>query len=404
MYTAISALDSYQNDLDVIANNLANANTTGYKASRVLFTDQYSQLISPGASPSTALGGVNPTQIGLGVKMGEVTPQFTQGTLQSTGNDLDMAIQGDGFFVYDQGLAQRYSRDGSLKVDANGTLVNSSTGLHVQGWMADAEGNIDTTVQPTDITINTDQAQAQTTGNAVFGGNLDSSTAVGDSVVTSIGVYDALGKLRNVDVTFTRTNATDWSWKVDATGANDTATGDGTISFTNGQNPTVTVTDAISITDSTGAEPDVNMKIDLSKLTQLSEDSSVSMTSQDGLPAGTVSSLYVSPKDGTISLVYSNGIIQPVAQLALARFTNPSGLISTGDSTYEKGLNSGEAEIGTANSGGRGTISSGSLEASNVDMAQEFTNMMLAQRGFQASSRVITTSDTLMQTLVNLIQ
>jgi flagellar hook protein FlgE len=404
MYTAISSLNLHQNYLDVIANNLANANTTGYKSSRMIFNDQYSQMISPGASPSTTLGGVNPIQIGLGVKAGEITPVFTQGTMQGTGRDLDLAIQGDGFFVYDQGLAQRYSRDGALSVDADGYLVNSSTGLRAQGWMADSSGKVDTTLPPTEIKLNTDLAQAKTTDNVTFGGNLDSSTEVGKSVSASMGVHDALGTLRTANVTFTRTSATDWSWSVAATGTNDTATGSGTIGFTDGETPTITGADSIKITDSTGTQPAIDTKFDLSNLTQLSMSSSVSVTSQNGLAAGTVNGLYISPNDGTLSLVYSNGIQQQVAQLAIARFTNPSGLLSTGNTTYEKGLNSGDAQIGTANTGGRGSIISGSLEASNVDMAQEFTNMILAQRGFQASSRVITTSDSILQELVNLIR
>lgn len=402
MFTAVSSLNLHQTYLDVVANNLANANTTGYKASRMLFQDQYSQLVSPGAGSGDNRGGINPTQIGLGVKTGCISSNFTQGMLQSTGRNLDLAIQGDGFFVYEEGAARRYSREGSLCLDMNGLLVNSSSGLRVQGWTVDANGNVDSSLPPSEIKLNTDRAMAKSTTNVIFGGNLDATTPISGEIVTTMGVYDSLGELRMVDVTFTRTGANAWGWAVEATGTNDVAAGSGTITFTDGQNPVVTGAGSITITDSTGAKPSVDTAFDLSTLTMLSMNNSVTVTSQDGLPAGTVTGLYITPNDGTVFLVYSNGIREEVAKLAVARFTNPSGLISSGDTTFQQGLNSGEPQLGTASTGGRGVIASGYLEASNVDMAREFTNMILAQRGFQASSRVITTSDEIMQELVNL--
>lgn len=399
MFTAVSSLNLHQNYLDVIANNLANSNTVGFKSSRMLFHDQFSQLISPGASSTANVGGINPTQIGLGVKMGYVSPMFTQGMLQSTGRNLDLAIQGEGFFVFGQDAARRYSREGSLSLDSDGTLVNSSTGLKVQGWTIDDAGNVNTNLPPKDIKLSTDRAQARATEKVTFGGNLDASTAVNGTVVATTGVYDSLGVLHTADVTFTRTAANAWSWEVTDPA---TATGAGTITFTTGQNPVVTTSEAVTIPGSSGAEATVAMTFDLSSLTMLSMENSVAVTSQDGLPSGTVTGLFIAPNDGTVYLVYSNGIREQVAQLAMARFTNPTGLLSGGDTTFQQGLNSGEPELGTANTGGRGTITAGYLEASNVDMAQEFTNMILAQRGLQASSRVITTSDEIMQELVNL--
>lgn len=399
MFTAVSSLNLHQSYLDVVANNLANANTTGYKASRVLFQDQFSQLLSPGAGPTTTLGGINPSLIGLGVQLGYVSPVFTQGMLQSTGRNLDMAVQGDGFFIYDQGSARRYSREGSLTLDSNGFLVNSSTGLRVQGWTADATTGIDPNLPPNNIQITTDRTLARSSSKAVFGGNLDANTAVGDTVSTTMGVYDSLGVLQTSKVDFTRTGDSTWKWAaVEPAGTK----GDGTVTFDKkGQISANTVTTPMTILGSAGADP-IALNLDLDNLTMLSMGSSLAVTSQDGLPAGTVSGLFITPNDGSVYLVYSNGVREEVAQMALARFTNPSGLISAGHTTFQQGLNSGEPEIGTANTGGRGTIASGYLEASNVDMAQEFTNMILAQRGFQASSRVITTSDEIMQELVNL--
>ncbi len=399
MSTAVSSLNLHQSYLDVIANNLANANTTGYKSSRVVFQNQFSQLISAGASSTTTLGGINPTQIGLGARLGSVTSIFSQGVLQSTKNNLDLAIQGDGFFIYDEGLTRCFSREASLTLDSGGTLVNSSSGLRIQGWTVDEDGLINANLPPASIQISTDTARAQATSHVVLGGNLDSATLTDDTVETTMGVYDSLGVLHSVTVEFERTDDNSWDWSVTGpTGA----TGEGTITFTNGQEPATTISTAVTCPGSDGAEATVGMTVDFSSLTMLSMDNSVEVTSQDGLPSGTVTDLYISPNDGNVFLVYSNGIKEHVAQLALARFTNPSGLISVGNSTYQQGLNSGEAQLGTANSGGRGSIASGYIEASNVDMAQEFTNMILAQRGFQASSRVITTSDEILQELVNL--
>ena len=404
MFTAVSALNLHQTYMDVIANNLANANTTGYKASRVLFQDQFYQLLSPGAGPSTTLGGINPSQIGLGVQLGYVAPVFTQGMLQSTGRNLDLGIQGDGFLIYDQGASTRYSREGSLTLDSNGFLVNASTGLHVQGWSADTDGVIDPNLPPNNIQLITDKTVAKASENAVFGGNLDAKTATDGVVSTTMGLYDSLGVLHTAKVEFTRNTDNEWGWKFTEPAGH--VAGEGTITFdAAGQYTGSTIDVPVTIDGSAGAnqigDPG-GLTLDLKNMTMLSMDDSVAVTSQDGLPAGTVNGLYITPNDGSIYLTYSNGVRQQVAQLAMARFTNPSGLIDAGHTTYQQGLNSGEPEIGTANTGGRGTIASGYLEASNVDMAQEFTNMILAQRGFQASSRVITTSDEIMQELVNL--
>jgi flagellar hook protein FlgE len=398
MFTAISSLNLHQEYLDVVASNLANANTVGYKASRVLFQDQFAQLLSPGSAPTTARGGVNPTQVGLGVQMGYITPNFTQGMMQNTGRNLDLAIQGDGFFIYNNGTERLYSREGSLSFDSSGYLVNTASGLRIQGWMADTSGAIDTNLPVGDISVATDHTIARATQSAVIDGNLNSDTAVGGTISTTMGVYDSLGDLHTVTVNFTRTSATDWSWQIDpADGA-----GGGTMTFgADGQMTGMTTATAINI-PVTGGASNINMTLDLNDLTMLSTETSAAISSQDGLPPGTVSDIYVTPGDGSIYLIYTNGMRETVGQLAMARFSNPEGLIRSGSSSYEQGLNSGEPEIGVANTGGRGAIACSYLEASNVDMAQEFTNMILAQRGFQASSRVITTSDEILQELVNL--
>lgn len=413
MFTAISSLNLHQSYLDVISDNLANSNTTGYKSSRVNFQDQFAQIMGSGAAPTTSAGGINPTQIGLGVKLGYISPVFTQGMLQNTGRSTDLAIQGGGFFIYESSAGeQRYSREGSLEIDATGFLVNHSTGMRIQGWSVPAGATAVDTNQPVDdLQISLDTTLAQPTQNVTFGGNLDSTTpvapAANNTVDSTFGVYDSLGTLHTVTIQFARTGANAWTWELldpSALGI----TGSGTLTFDNEGHysaSTMTALDPIHIPGSTGAD-DIDLtsiaNLDLSSMTMLDAPNGASTRSQDGLPAGTVSDVYGAPNTGEVYLVYSNGLKQLVGQLALAHFTNPSGLLRSGQNLFKAGLNSGDAQIGTAGSGGRGWISSGYLEASNVDMAQEFTHMILAQRGFQASSRVITTADEILQELVNL--
>ncbi|HZW05003.1 MAG TPA: flagellar hook protein FlgE [Anaerolineaceae bacterium] len=404
MFTAISSLQLHQNYLDVVANNLANANTIGYKSNRVLFQDQFYQLLSPGSGPTDSIGGINPTQIGLGLQLGYISPIFTQGMMQNTGRNMDLAIQGNGFFIYDQGAMRHYSREGSLSLDSNGYLVNTASGSRVQGWMTGTDGAVDINLPSASIRLDTSRTLARATTTAQFGGNLSSDTAQGDTIVTTMGVYDSLGKLQSATVEFTRstTNPYEWAWEI--TSPTPTAGGTGTITFDTHGNfvqtdpPTL---GQVTLPGSTATNP-IAMEIDFSDLTMLAADTGASLTSQDGLPTGTFSDVNITPNDGAIYLVYSNGMREQVAQLAIAHFTNPAGLIRAGHTSFVAGPNSGEAEIGLANSGGRGAIAAGYLEASNVDMAQEFTNMILAQRGFQASSRIISVSDEIMQELVNL--
>jgi flagellar hook protein FlgE len=413
MFTAISSLSLQQKYLDVVSNNLANASTTGFKASRVLSQDQFAQMLSPGSAPTVAQGGINPTQIGLGVSLGYISSNFSQGILQSTSRNMDLGVQGDGFFIYGQDANRCYSREGSMSLDRDGYMVNSASGLRTQGWLTDVNGVLDTNLPVDDIKIVNDKTLAKATANVILGGNLtaniDPAATTPATAIISMGIFDSLGALVTASVKFTRggtaavpTNT--WTWQVlKADGT--TGTGDGTISFDpKGQFVTpVVVNTPIAIPGSAGSvSPLSPLAINFNNLTQLASASSATLTSQDGLTAGTVSNIFISPNDGVISLVYSNGLSEKVGQVALARFTNPTGLMKGENTTFVTGLNSGDPQIGVASTGGRGAISSSYLEASNVDMAQEFTNMILAQRGFQASSKVITTSDEILQELVNL--
>jgi len=396
MFTAISALKMHQSYLDVIANNLANANTTGYKTNRFLFQDQYYQMISSGSAPTATQGGTNPLQVGLGVQAGYVSPSFSQGSLQSTGRNLDLAIQGDGFFIYNSGATARYSREGSLTLDGNSALVNAASGMHVQGWNVNALGVIDTTQPAKDILIPTAGTKAKATTKVGLTGNLNANLTampLTSTYTVTVGGFDSLGNPISVPVTFTRNTDTGWGWSGGG--------GSGTLTFDATGHLPANTTGTVSIVGVGGAATN-NATIDFSNLTMLSATSSATVASQNGLNAGTMTDVSISPIDGMINLLYSNGLTEQVGQIAIARFSNPEGLVASGHTMFQTGVNAGMPQVGAANSGGRGVIASGYLEGSNVDMAQEFTNMILAQRGFQASSKVITTSDEIIQDLVNL--
>ena len=403
MLTAISSLNLNQNYMDVIANNLSNANTTGFKASRFSFQDQFTQLLSVGTSPSTSQGGTNPTQIGLGVRLGNISPLFSQGSLQSTGRNSDLAIVGDGFLMYANNGKTFYSRDGMLTMDSDGYLVHGSSGMKIQGWQATTAGtvtNLATNVPPGEIRLPLDTTLARQTGNTTMIGNLNSTTAVNGTYTATLGVYDSLGVYHNLAVTFSKTADNTWNWSVSGDGATRLTDPASRVNFSNtGQ--FVSGAGQISLPGANGAATQT-INIDFAKLTQLASTSSVNMGDQDGLAAGGLSSFQISNGDGKIYGLYSNGMQQLIGQVAVARFINPMGLIHNGENMWLAGINSGEPNVGEANTNGRGTIAASTLEGSNVDMAQEFTNMILAQRGFQASSRIITTSDEMLQELVNL--
>ncbi|MCD6289827.1 MAG: flagellar hook protein FlgE [Anaerolineae bacterium] len=410
LVSAASALRFHQTFMDVVANNIANVNTTAFKSSRITFQEMMNQLLSSGSGPDPngGRGGVNPIQLGLGMTLGSVDTQFTQGGLQATGRASDLAIQGDGFFIFQGPNQQLYSRDGTLDVATDGTLVNPSTGLHVLGWQADANGHVDTTQPLSAITIPLGQGlMARATSRAALEGNLDASAAVNSQVTSSVVVYDSLGNVHTITLTFTK--ADNNQWNVSASEDDDSVTIDtadlGTLTF-DSTGRLETPADgslALGITLSNGATSPQTVTLDMSALTQLADTSEVAASSQDGVGAGELISFEVTT-DGEVIGVYSNGFRQTVGQIALASFRNPAGLIKVGENLYAESVNTGNRTVGAPGQGGRGQINSGYLEMSNVELATQFTDMIRAQRGFQANSRVITASDQMLQELVNLIR
>ncbi|NJC21223.1 flagellar hook protein FlgE [Arthrobacter pigmenti] len=385
LYSGISGLRSHQTMLDVTGNNIANVNTAGFKSSSTQFQDTLSQLTQGAGGPQAAVGGTNPAQVGLGVQVAGISTNFAQGSAQATGRATDMMVAGDGFFITRSGNETLYTRAGAFEFDADGRLVSPDGGI-VQGRSA-VNGQINPGAAVGDITVPRDAVSpAAATNAAVVTGNLPSDAAVGTSLVQDIEVYDGGGDPRTLALTFTKTAA---GWDV-AGNDGGGATGTGAITFDASGNLTGGGTLALG-----------GIGVDLSALTGYAELSTVSIESQNGRPAGTLESFSLS-EDGTLIGSFSNGGRQPLGQIALAGFVNPAGLEKAGSSSYRVTENSGDAAVGAAGEDGLGSLAGGMLEMSNVDLSQEFTNLIVAQRGFQANARIITTSDEVLQELSNL--
>ena len=415
LFSGVSGLKNHQVRMDVIGNNISNVNTMGFKAGRVTFKEGFAQVLMGASRPSAETGGTNPRQVGLGMQVGSIDTVFTQGNLESTGMATDLAIQGDAFFVLGRGNERYYTRAGNFQLDADGRLVSATNGYAVQGKSAtngvliEGLGDI---ILPTG-----QQAAAQETTEVTLGGNLDGAVAIGQSVDASISVYDSQGRKQDLAVTFTKTAQNTWSWVVDPTllglapggvtdNNGDGIVGGGTITFDgNGLLATPTTNPTVSFSP-TGGATSMAVTIDfgggsVNGLTQFSGSTTAVIRDQDGYASGILQS-YVIDSGGNITGAFSNGTTQILGQIALADFNNPGGLVRMGDNMYNVTANSGEAAIGYSGEGSRSTVAAGALEMSNVDLTQEFTNMIVAQRGFQANGRVITGTDEMLQEVVNL--
>ncbi|SDH36367.1 flagellar hook protein FlgE [Microbacterium sp. 77mftsu3.1] len=375
--SGVSGLRAHQQKLDVAGNNIANVNTIGFKGGSVQFQDTLSQLAKGGSGPGAA-GGQNPSQVGLGVQVAAVKTNFAQGAAQSTGVPTDLMIAGEGFFVVNNGAENLYTRNGGFTFDSANRLVTADGSL-VQGWMAQ-DGVVGTGGPLTGITIPQGATSAaEATTRATVTGNLPSGTAVGGEIVRDITVYDAQGSTRQLALTFTRT-AGGW----DVTDGTTTAS----LTLTNG---------ALTGGNLNAGGIDVN----LAGLTGFADLNTVAVTERDGRGSGSLVSYSIS-KTGEVVGSFSNGSSETLAQVALANFGNPEGLEKAGNSQYRAAANSGIPTVGAAGTNGLGSLQAGVLEMSNVDLSQEFTDLIVAQRGFQANARIITTSDEVLQELTNL--
>ncbi|GAA4920085.1 flagellar hook protein FlgE [Nesterenkonia rhizosphaerae] len=382
--SGISGLRSHQTMLDVTGNNIANVNTTGFKGQSTQFQDTLSQITQGAAAPGAETGGGNPAQVGLGVQVAGTSTNFTQGAAQRTDRATDMMISGDGFFVLNKGGQQVLTRAGSFDFDAAGRLVSPDGGI-VQGRMAvngalPAGGALEDIVLPTGLTV-----PGQATGNATVSGNLPAEATVGETRTIDREIFNADGTSSTLTLTFTRTGD---GWGVEAAAGDATATG--------------TLQRDAATGALTGAAVTVaGVTVDLSALTSYAELDNAAVTGQDGYAAGVLQS-YTLGTDGTVTGRFSNGSTQTIAQIVIGQVDNPAGLEKVGESGYTATANSGGVNFMAPGQAGVGSLVSGVLEMSNVDLSQEFTNLIVAQRGFQANARIITTSDEVLQELTNL--
>ncbi|MFK7918438.1 MAG: flagellar hook protein FlgE [Ilumatobacter sp.] len=407
MSSALSGLRNHQLQIDVIGNDIANVSTNGFKGSTAVFSDVLSQTLSGATESGGQTAGSNPAQVGLGSRLIGTLQNQAQGALQRTGRSTDLAIQGDGFFVVANGNEELFTRNGSFVLDAQ-ARVATIDGALVQGWQAEPDGSIDTSRTPENIEIQSGNLLAPvSTSTVTAAGNLDRGAAVGEVVTIGVTVYSDTGEEILLTVNFEKTNADEWTAtathgspgvavamtdSVLSFGTDGEITGpaDGTIDIAGGLIPGLG--GAIEVELGGPGEPQ--------RITQYSSESTATVLTQNGSPAGVLNSFDIG-QDGQIVGTYSNGRIGTIGQIALASFTNPEGLERVGGS-WRRSVNSGLAQLGAAGTGGRGAISAGTLEMSNVDLAEEFTHLIVAQRGFQGNARIISASDEVLQEVVNL--
>ncbi len=423
LFTGVTGLKAQQLKLDVVANNIANVNTIGYRGSRVLFQDLFSQTLRGGSAAVDNFGGTNPLQVGLGVQVGSIDVLHEQGSLLTTGKASDLAVQGNGFFVLSNSIRTVYTRDGSFSINANGELIDPSTGFKVQGFLADQDGNFPTGALAENIQIPVGATGiVRPTSIANFIGNLnptpDPDVPGARSVTRTVEFFDSLGSSRLVQVEFTQslTATNEWTWE--ATHDNGTpppvSVGNGTLIFdaSGVLDETLTPAATISITPADLGNPDaapdiMNIDLNFSAVTQLANgddlDSDITLRNQDGFPRGVLESFNISA-NGDINGVFTNGLTRTLAKVALATFSNVAGLSRDGSNSFTETPSSGNPQVGTPTSGGRGSVSGGVLENSNVDLGTEFSNLIVTQRAFQANARTITAADTLLQETVNLVR
>ena len=403
LYSGISGLKANTSAMAVIGDNIANVDTTGFKASRVSFANIFSASLSQ-----------NNLQIGRGVALNAINPQWESGSLENTNSATDLSVNGAGLFMVEDptnGISY-YSRAGKFEWDKSGNLITPD-GFIVQGYSIDpATGSVGGVGN---ILLPNGTSAPNPTQNFSFGMNLDSDTAAGETFTSSIATYDSLGSEAILDIEFTRT-AAGWDWTVGVAHDNPAASSAsiGSIAFDTdgnldpascvpvGANPTIQLDNidpatspmTITWTYLNGAASD-------GSITGYSSESSKTAQSQDGYPSGSLQSVAVD-EDGYFTGIYSNGSMIPFSQIALADFPSYSGLGKQGSNLYAESLSSGQPLLGPPNTASFGSIAPSTLEMSNVDLGTEFVEMITTQRAFQANSKVITTSDEILAELLNI--
>jgi flagellar hook protein FlgE len=406
MYSGISGMKNFQTKLDVIGNNIANVNTYGFKKGRATFQDLMNQTVSGASRATENRGGQNAMQVGLGSTLSTIDTIQTQGSVQTTGRALDVAVSGDGFFVVRQGNNDLYTRAGNFYLDSNGSLVTGQGSL-VQGYPVDASGKVDRSTVA-DITLDTDTMMPpQATTNVSFDGNFQVGlTDAEEPVIIQFKAKDSLGQDLPFSVEFENNENNKWNYEVKYLGDNPNDVSfdggnTGTVAFLkDGKFDPASTIGVLDLTLDNNAEPNQQVTLDFSNLTQFDSPTSAGVDTVNGNAEGALESFNIG-SSGEVNGVFSNGEVRVLSQLVLATFSNAEGLTKAGNNLFQASNNSGLPNVGTAGEG-RGSLLAGSLEMSNVDLSEEFTEMITAQRGFQANTRIITTSDEILQELVNL--
>ena len=332
--------------------------------------------------------------------VGSVTVQHSQGSLERTGQPLDGAIEGPGMFLLSDGSGTFYSRDGSFALDNNNALVHAGTGYLVQGWMA-AGGEVTATGPPQDLSFDISQLTPPVpTANTAVIGNLNANSAENAEVYTNVSVYDSLSELHQLTISFTKT-ANVGEWDVEVSCGADTATTTITFDAEGALNGDESVTLDLNLTN--GAVTPQSIAVALEQMTSLTHPFSVAVQSQDGRPASSLISVEMTDQ-GNVEGQYSDGRSETLAQVALASFTNPGGLRRLGSNLFAQAPAAGMAAVGGANTGGRGRVVGQALEMSNVDLTKAFVDMIITQKGFQASTRVISTANEMLDEVVRLVR
>lgn len=445
LMSGVSGARGHQTFLDVVGNNIANINTVGFKKSNVTFQDLLYQTHRGAMPPGEGRGGVNSVQVGLGVRVAAIETIHTQGNINFTGGNTDVAIQGEGYFVVMDGNNRLYTRGGNFTIDSDNKVVQSGTGYRVQGFQMVPDPTnplkYNRSSSLTDIAIPVgSKMEARATQTVGFRCNLDSRSPVVDAAVwdhatwdpyadppmdppptasshkSQIEIFDSLGNAHNLEVLWVHTGNGDpneWSWVAYLPDGNPQFTARGSLTFgPDGKPAAGAVTQpqvTIDFTPLGAASSDIVLdfagesfeKPPIEGVTQYGSPFTTKGYFQDGCAMGVMDSFSVSA-DGTVVGTYDNGQNIPLYKLSLATFINPSGLTKVGDTVFRESTNSGLARIGVPLEDGAGALIGGALEMSNIDLTEEFTRLILAQRGFQANARVINTSDQVLEEQINI--
>jgi flagellar hook protein FlgE len=415
-FIPLTGLEADSTALNTIANDLANMNTTAFKAQTTNFSDLFYQQIGQA-------GSGDPMQVGAGVQIASISSDFTVGGQNTTGVSSDVALTGNGLFVLSNGSSDEFTRDGNFTLASNGNLTTQS-GLDVMGYPA-VNGVVNTNAPLSAINIPVGEVESpQATSNFSMTANLDKNTAVGSGFPGQITLYDTLGNPQVATVTYTETGTNTWSYSIAlpassfTSGVSTPVTGtmtfdvNGNLSQMNGTNVGTAVGDVSSIPVAFAGLADgaanLNMNWNLLSaagkptISQVNAASAVSASTQDGYTSGEYDGFTIST-DGTVEASFSNGQKQAIGQLALANVTNLQGLQLQGDGNYATTLASGAASFGASGAAGLGAMTDGALEESNVNISAEFSNLIIAQRAFEANSKAITTFDTITQETINMV-